>query len=55
MTRFLKWLGFHIHDWSQWSHSGEIVSTIHKGVIGTIQSRACKECGFRESRKSWLS
>ena len=22
MMRFIKWLGFHVHDWSQWSHSG---------------------------------
>jgi hypothetical protein len=54
MRRFLKWLGFHVHDWTQWSESGQIVSTVHNGVIATVQSRTCKECGYRDARKIWL-
>ena len=54
LTRLNKWLGLHVHDWTKWEQSGDIVSTVHKGVIGTVQSRSCKDCGYRESRKIWL-
>lgn len=54
LTRFLKWLGIHVHDWTQWHESGNVVSTVHKGVIGTVQSRECKECGLRQAKQIWL-
>jgi hypothetical protein len=52
--RFLKWCGFHVHDWGAWVETGEIVRRSDKGVIGTVQSRTCTTCNKRQVDKIWL-
>lgn len=54
IVRFFKWLGFHVHEWSQWQDDAQIVSTVHKGVIGTTQERRCSLCGERQSKRIWM-
>ena len=46
---FWKWLGFHVHDWTNWTTLGEVV--IKDRVIGYFQTRDCESCKKKQIRR----
>lgn len=51
LVRFWKWLGLHVHDWTKWEEDMTIHVGAEERLVGTLQTRACKECGFRQRQR----
>lgn len=50
----LRWLGFHIHEWSKWEQSN--VDVPYDDGVGTAYvlcrlKRTCQSCGWSEYRQ----
>lgn len=59
MTRtiksFLRWLGFHVHEWGEWESLGNIVRADDEGVIGECQRSECKTCKKARVHRVWVA
>lgn len=53
LKRFWKWLGFHVHDWSNWETQGEVKQK--ERTVGHWQTRHCNECKKLQAQTAWLS
>lgn len=53
MLNFLKWLGFHIHDWTDWTDNGQLVREPNNSPVALSQIRECKCCHIKETRRQW--
>lgn len=57
LKRFWKWLGFHVHEWSEWEltavirHRHAADGQMH--VVGDSQERRCSGCGLHQFHKTY--
>lgn len=50
LKRFLKWLGFHVHEWGTWGRKGYGATVSGREVLSSIfQARHCKTCGKEQT------